>query len=169
MFITLKPYCYLLLSMITFIGIIFYELGLHPSIIFSQLFAKTRSFAILVKNDEFALLDQKSKFRINNNNNKIKFIYMDYDSRMINGNIPIDSINEITIFSGNKSGKFAATGVIAGFIIPFLLSGGDDDFICISMFTAPGGLVSGAVLGAVTPNINTYQISENDWHFADIE
>ena len=107
---------YLFLSLLIFIGIIFCELQIHPSHFLRQLYAETLSFALLVKDDKFALLDQKTKFLINDSKQKVDYIYMDYYSRMIIGDIPIDPIERITIISGNKAAKFAVTGTLVVFL-----------------------------------------------------
>ncbi len=101
----LKIHKFLVLTILTFIGIVLYELNIHPSQILPQLFGENRSFAILIKDNEFVLLDQNTQFIINQNNTKYQFSYMDYDTGMINGEIDIHYINEITVINPAGSKK----------------------------------------------------------------
>ena len=176
---TLKQYQYFVLTIVTFIGIIFYELNINPAQFLTQLFADSRSFAILVKDDEFVLLDQKTRFIINQNETKHQFMHLDYDTGMINDVIDIHSINEITVIQGNRAIQMGKAGLKAGFLGGFLfggvlgLSGGEPiAAIPVSLMcgTIDGFALKevGNFIGSRIPNITTYQVASNNWQFADI-
>jgi len=176
--IILKQNRYLLFTILIFIGIVLYELNINPAQLFNKLYAETRSFTILVKEDEFVLLDQKTKFVINNRGIKEQFVYMDYDNGRINGNIDINEIKWITIIQGNRARQLGKKGLMAGFLGGFLFPwfvDPDDPAEAI-----PIGLICGAIDGAALgaagtaigyaiPNITTYSIGENEWQFIDID
>ena len=184
----LKIHKLLVLTILTFIGIVLYELHIHPSQILPRLFGENRSFAILLKDNEFVLLDQKTKFFINRNEIIQQFAYMDYDTGMINGEIDIHSINEITVIQGNRAKKLGTVGLKAGFLGGFLLVGGatlvgegpggsGEDSVLPTLMSglicgAIDGLALGAagtVIGSRIPNITTYKVASNHWQFADID
>ena len=76
---TLKKHQYFVLTIVTFIGIVLYELNINPAQLLTQLFADSQSFAILVKDDEFVLLDQKTQFIINQDETERQFIFLNHD------------------------------------------------------------------------------------------
>ena len=99
---TLKKHQYFVLTIVTFIGIVLYELNINPAQLLTQLFADSQSFAILVKDDEFVLLDQKTRFIINQDETERQFIFLNHDTGMINGVFDIHSINELTVIRGHR-------------------------------------------------------------------
>ena len=173
--IILRQNRYLLFTILTFIGIVLYEFNINLAQLFNKLYAETRSFTILVKEDEFVLLDQKTKFVINNNGYKEQFVYMDYDNGMINGNIDINEIKWITIIQGNRARQLGKKGLMAGFLGGFLFPWfvNPEEAIPIGLIC---GAIDGAALGAAgtaigyaIPNISTYDISEDQWQFVNID
>ena len=74
---SIQKHKFLTLAILTFIGILLYELHIHPSQILPPLFGENRSFAILIKDNEFVLLDQKTKFTVNHDNTAHNFKYLD--------------------------------------------------------------------------------------------
>jgi len=176
---TLKQYQYFVLAILTFIGIIFYEININPAQFLTQLFADSRSFAILVKDDEFVLLDQKTRFVINQNETERQFMFLDYDTGMINGEFDIHSINEITVIQGNKAVQLGKTGLKAGVLGGFLLGGvmglsGGEPIAAIPVSLMCGAIdgvalgAAGSLVGSRIPNITTYKVASNHWQFADI-
>ena len=83
MFIKLKQHRFLIFSIISFIGIIFYEFRLDISAFLPNLFANNKAFALLANDDHYVTIDNKTKFIINSDNNIHEFQYMDYDNQMI--------------------------------------------------------------------------------------
>ena len=78
----------------------------------------------LGKDDEFVLLDQKTKFIINDNNYQELFVSMDYNTGMINGKIDITTIKTITIIKpteilGNRTKELGKKGMRIGAISGF--------------------------------------------------
>ena len=189
--ITINKHRYLLFSVLTFLGIVLYELNINIAFLFKKLYAETSSFAILINDDEFVLLDQEAKFIINNTDNNTpvltldhnQFLYMDYNTGMINGKIDITTIKSITIIKpteilGNRAKELGKKGMKIGAMGGFLLinliaiKAGDfpdaifPSFIC----GAVDGLVlgvTGATLGSVTSEVKTYAVDENEWQFVD--
>ena len=166
---------YLLFTILTFIGIVLYELNINPAQLFNKLYAETRSFTILVKEDEFVLLDQKTKFVINNRGIKEQFVYMDYDNGRINGNIDINEIKWITIIQGNRARQLGKKGLMAGFLGGFLFPFFVDEEEAIPIGLMCGAIdgaalgVAGTAIGYAIPNITTYDIGENQWQFVNID
>ena len=170
--ITFKQHRYLIFALFTFGGIILYELNINPIHLFDQLYAEVRPFAVLIKNDEVVLLNQKTKFKINDSTDKQEFIYMDYDTGMLNGNIDITEIKTITIIQGNRSRQIGQsgfmTGFIGGFLLPFLDYGDIGiGLICGSISGASLG-ATGTAIGHLIPKIKTYSIGENEWQFVNM-
>ena len=181
MFIKLKQHRLLIFSIITFIGIIFYECKIDITTLVPNLFANTKSFALLANGDQYVTLDNKTKFIINAENNIHEFKYMDYDNQMINGTIEINSINEITLIQGNQaielSKKGFNIGAIGGFSLFHLLtiSSGEYYFPMSSVAGLMCGTVDGvalsgvgASLGSKFPNEESYNISTDGWQFINV-
>ena len=99
MFITFKRHRYLLISIFSFISIIFYELSIDITNLFPKLMANVKSFAVMENNGKVVFLDSKTKFIINNDpraeNLVYNFKYIDYDKKLLNGQIDLKSINNI--------------------------------------------------------------------------
>ena len=176
---SLKKHQYFVLTIVTFIGIIFYELNISPAQLLTQLFADSQSFAILVKDDEFVLLDQKTQFIINQDETERQFIFLNYDTGMINGVFDIHSINELTIIHGHRGNEMGLKWLKAGFQGGFLLFGAlslAEEFhpgnllvalICGSIDGAALGM-AGNFVGSRMPDRITYKVASNHWQFADI-
>ena len=176
---TLKKHQYFVLTIVTFIGIIFYELNINPAHLLTQLFADSQSFAILVKDDEFVLLDQKTQFIINQDETERQFIFLNHDTGMINGVFDIHSINELTVIHGHRGNemglKWLKTGFLGGFLIFGALSLLEEPHPAILLVGLICGSVNGAALGTAGsligsrfPDRITYKVASNHWQFADI-
>ena len=177
---TLKQYPYFVLTIVTFIGIVLYELNISPAQLLTQLFADSQSFAILVKDDEFVLLDQKTRFIINQDETERQFIFLNYDTGMINGVFDIHSINELTVIQGHRGNEMGLKGLRTGFLGGFLLFGAlslaeDADPFMALLPAFVCGTIDGITLGVVSNLIGsrmadrtTYKVASNHWQFADI-
>ena len=181
MFIKLKQHRLLIFSIITFIGIIFYEFKIDITTLLPNLFANTKSFALLANDDQYVTLDNKTKFIINSDNNIHEFQYMDYDNQMINGTIDINSVDKITLIQGNRALELGKQGfnigAIGGFSLFHLLAitGGEYYFPMSSvaglMCGSGAGAGVGAVgmgLGSIIPNEESYIISTDGWQFINV-
>ena len=183
MFITFKRHRYLLISIFSFISIIFYELSIDITNLFPKLMANVKSFAVMENNGKVVFLDSKTKFIINNDpreeNLVYNFKYIDYDKKLLNGQIDLKSINNITLIQGNRAvelGKLGLkTGAIGGFSL-MALAGTLEGYPEKGLLT---GLICGAIdgvalgglglgVGSALSNIEHYNISKNEWQFVDI-
>ena len=177
---SLKKHQYFVLTIVTFIGIIFYELNINPAQLLTQLLADSQSFAILVKDDEAVMINQKTRFIINQNDIIHQFMYLDYDTGMINGEIDIQSINEITVYQGNRALQMGKTGLMAGFLGGFtfmsLLAANDNagseaiqvGLVCGTIDGVALGAL-GTIVGLTLPNLTTYKVASNLWQFAEYD
>ena len=177
---SIQKHKFLTLAILTFIGILLYELHIHPSQILPPLFGENRSFAILVKDDEAVMINQKTRFIINQNDIIHQFMYLDYDTGMINGEIDIQSINEITVYQGNRALQMGKTGLMAGFLGGFtfmsLLAANDNagseaiqvGLVCGTIDGVALGAL-GTIVGLTLPNLTTYKVSSNLWQFAEYD
>ena len=174
-----KKYQYFVLTIVTFIGIVLYELNINPAQLLTQLFADSQSFAILVNDDEFVLLDQKTRFIINQDETERQFIFLNNDTGMINGIFDIHSINELTVIHGHRGNEMGLKWLKTGFVGGFLIFGGlslmEDASPLAILPAAICGTIDGLTLGMVgnlvgsrIPDRITYKVASNHWQFADI-
>ena len=172
---------YLIFSIITFIGLIIYELNINIANLLPNLFANTKSLALLANNDQYLTLNNKTKFIINSDNIIHDFKYMDYDNQMINGQIDLNSINKITLIQGNRAVELSKmglkTGAIGGFSLMNLIGVSSGEFyfpetiFASFMCGAIDGVALSAVgmgVGSLIPNEESYNISNDEWQFVDI-